>query len=426
MSAVTESNRPRGVWHAIGPGILFAGAAVGVSHLIQSTRAGASFGVALIGVVIVANLIKYPAFRFGPEYTVATGRSLLHGYRQQGRGALLLYLLLTLGTMFTVMAAVTVVTAGLALNLTGLALSPLLMSSLLLAACALLLALGRYRWLDLATKVAVALFTIATLVATLAALGRINWSGPWMVDFGALSLQQSMFMAALIGWMPTAIDVSVWQSLWTVARARSIGRLPTRDAAMVDFHVGYIGTAVLAICFVLMGAAVLQNQTLPDRPAAFAALLVSMYSQTLGSWSTPVVATAALLVMFSTMLTVADGFPRALSTLLRRFQEDEPSFATTAEVHADRAYWAALAVLAVGAWLLLFFALRSLKELVDLATTISFLTAPLLAILNHRAVFADEMPGDAEPGTALKILSSLAIIAQLAFAGYYIWLRSSM
>ena len=32
----------------LGPGLLFAGAAIGVSHLVQSTRAGADFGLSLI------------------------------------------------------------------------------------------------------------------------------------------------------------------------------------------------------------------------------------------------------------------------------------------------------------------------------------------------------------------------------------------
>jgi len=47
---------------ALGPGLLWAGAAVGVSHLVQSTRAGANYGFALIWVVVVANLFKYTAF----------------------------------------------------------------------------------------------------------------------------------------------------------------------------------------------------------------------------------------------------------------------------------------------------------------------------------------------------------------------------
>jgi Mn2+/Fe2+ NRAMP family transporter len=41
----------------VGPGLLMAGAAIGVSHLMQATRAGASFGFdLLLGLVVVVNL----------------------------------------------------------------------------------------------------------------------------------------------------------------------------------------------------------------------------------------------------------------------------------------------------------------------------------------------------------------------------------
>ena len=38
----------RNILKAIGPGLLWAGAAIGVSHIVQSTRAGANFGFELI------------------------------------------------------------------------------------------------------------------------------------------------------------------------------------------------------------------------------------------------------------------------------------------------------------------------------------------------------------------------------------------
>ena len=39
----------------LGPGLLFAGAAIGVSHLVQSTRSGADFGFGLIWTVILTS-----------------------------------------------------------------------------------------------------------------------------------------------------------------------------------------------------------------------------------------------------------------------------------------------------------------------------------------------------------------------------------
>ena len=75
----------------LGPGLLFAGAAIGVSHLVQSTRAGADFGFGLIWALILVNLFKYPFFQYGPRYAIVTGESLLDGYYKIGKFFLIAY-----------------------------------------------------------------------------------------------------------------------------------------------------------------------------------------------------------------------------------------------------------------------------------------------------------------------------------------------
>ena len=94
--------KPSRFIQVLGPGLLYAGAAVGVSHLVQSTRAGAEFGFALAGVLILANVIKYPFFEFAPRYATGTGKNLVDGYAEMGSWALWLFAILTLATMFTV------------------------------------------------------------------------------------------------------------------------------------------------------------------------------------------------------------------------------------------------------------------------------------------------------------------------------------
>ena len=66
----------------LGPGLLFAGAAIGVSHLVQSTRAGADFGLGLVWALLLINLFKYPFIQYGPPYAQATGATLLDGYHK--------------------------------------------------------------------------------------------------------------------------------------------------------------------------------------------------------------------------------------------------------------------------------------------------------------------------------------------------------
>ena len=90
----------------LGPGLLFAGAAIGVSHLVQSTRAGANFGLGLLWALLLVNLFKYPFFQFGSRYASATGESLLDGYKKIGKSLLVVYFILSFATMFTIQATI--------------------------------------------------------------------------------------------------------------------------------------------------------------------------------------------------------------------------------------------------------------------------------------------------------------------------------
>ena len=52
------------IFRLLGPGILFASTAIGVSHLVQSTRAGAQFGFTLIGFALIGyTLIGFKVVR---------------------------------------------------------------------------------------------------------------------------------------------------------------------------------------------------------------------------------------------------------------------------------------------------------------------------------------------------------------------------
>ena len=154
----------------LGPGLLFAGAAIGVSHLVQSTRAGADFGLGLVWALLLVNLAKYPFFQFGPRYASATGESLLDGYRKLGKGVLVAYYILTFATMFTIQAAVTIVTAGLASSIFGDFISVEVWTVIILTICFCLLVVGKYKLLDNLMKFIIILLTLSTILAVSVAL----------------------------------------------------------------------------------------------------------------------------------------------------------------------------------------------------------------------------------------------------------------
>lgn len=410
---------------AIGPGLLFAGAAIGASHLVQSTRAGANFGLALIAVVIAANLVKYPAFSFGPRYSAATGMSLLEGYRRQGRWALVLYGSVTLLSVFTIQSAVSFVTAGLAIALLDVSWDPLLLSVGVMAVCLGLLRLGSYRWLDRIVKVAVVMLTIGTVLAAALVIPRIDW-GQALWPSGALLADKAsfFFIAALIGWMPTAIDVSVWHSLWTLAKRRDTGHKPSVAESLIDFNIGYIGTAVLGLCFVLLGAGVVYGRgvELPSGAAPFSAAVIGLYTETLGAWARPVFGFAAFLVMFSTTLTVVDGVPRAISAFIDRWQRSEVE-GEAVGTSTGRNYWLSALIVTAGSIVILYQFLANLKDLVDMATTISLVTAPPLAWLGHRAIFGPDLRDEDRPSSLMMRASLLAIAIQASLSLYYLYVR---
>jgi len=418
-------------WKSLGPGLLFAGAAVGVSHLVQSTRAGAEFGLGLVGVVLFANFFKYPGFQFGPRYAAATGTSLLEGYRRRGIWALVLFALLTVATMFTVQAAVTAMTAALFAAVLGLT-EPILgqppvvvFSVLLTLVCALLLVIGHYKWLDKIMKVVVLVLTLTTMIATVMVIPKLPWGSFSLVPGGDVlfTAATALGLCGLIGWMPSAYDVSIWHSLWTLARRRETGHAPSVRASLVDFDVGYIGTTVLGLMFVFMGAGVMfqSGQKFAPQPAAFAAQIISLYTDNLGAWMGPVVAISAFTVMFSTTLTVVDGFPRAISTLVARFRGPEQP--GVPDAISRKVYWGAIAVLGLGALVVIEFFGKSLPKMADTATSLSLLTAAPLAWLNHRAMTGAEVPTEARPGKLMLGWSWFGIAISVLLAGYYVWFK---
>lgn len=400
---------------ALGPGILFASTCIGVSHLVQSTRAGADFGFQLVAFILLANLFKYPFFEFGSRFAAATNKSLIEGYLKEGKWMLWLYFLISLGSMFTVTAAVTFVTAGMFNNLTGVTLNPAYVSGIILIVCTAILALGKYSILDSLLKIVGSALLISTLVAFFGALSKGQVTPvEGFVPKELLERDSIIFVIALMGWMPTAVDLSTWNSLWTLERIKQIGYKPKLKEILADFNFGYIVTAVLAICFLTLGAKVMYGTgvELSNNSTEFSDQVVTLYTSALGNWAYLVIAIAAFSVMFSTTITVVDGFGRAMGETIRLL-----FFKKTNE---KTAYTWMMVVVAGVSFLFILLLSSNLKDLVDLATTLSFVIAPLIAIINYRVITSDQISEEFRPGKKLLILAKSGIVFLTVFAIIYI------
>ncbi|WP_224483558.1 Nramp family divalent metal transporter [Robertkochia aurantiaca] len=394
-----------------GPGLLFAGAAIGVSHLVQSTRAGADFGFGLLWALMLSNLFKYPFFEFGPRYAMATGESLLAGYKRLGRPVLWAYFLMTFAVMFSIQSAVTIVTAGLAANLFGISADAITWSIIITLVSTVMLLAGRYTLLDRIMKVIILILTICTVTAVIMAAVRNNQP----VNFEQVFPEEVSgvaFLIAFMGWMPAPLDISVWQSLWVREKNRIDSEYDAKRSAF-DFNIGYISTVILGVFFVSIGALVMHQSgdTFENGAAGFAAQFISMYTEMLGDYAFVIIALAGFTAMFSTTLTTLDASPRAMAETLHLL--------TGKKFRFNYEFW--LGLLAVGTVTILMFFLSEMATLIDIATIISFVTAPFFAIFNYTLVCSRHMPANAKPGLLMHILSISGIVFLTGFTVWYLF-----
>ncbi len=376
----------------LGPGLLFAATAVGVSHLVQSTRAGAEFGLTLVVLILAACAIKYPAFRFGAEYAALTGRTVLSGYERQGRWLLALILLATFIEGVGVVPAVTLVSVGLGMNLLGVQVNAIVATVATVLVASIVLLIGRYRVLENITRVFVALFAVLTVLATLAAIAGISPGQSLAAPF-ELNESNLFFSVSVAGWMPIGLGGSIFLSAWVIARGRTLGQPVSQRVALFDFHVGFITSLVLAFCFLIMGTVVLLGREveLAGSSAAFAAQFVGIFTEVIGQWTELIVGVAAMTVMLSTVLAVVDGFPRVYANVVTKL-------ARSAGVPSEeRLYRGFLWFQIVTSGAVLYALPRSFGAFIDFITALGFLTAPVVAIMNHRIMFFGEVPPDRQP-----------------------------
>ena len=395
----------------LGPGLLFAGAAIGVSHLVQSTKSGAEFGFGLLWALILCNFFKYPFFFFGTKYTHATKETLLDGYLKINKGVLIIYLILSIVTIFTIQAAVTIVTAGLAMELFGITENITYWAIIIVVFSVLLLIIGKYKLLDNLMKFIILILGISTVIALLSA----SFNSDSILNFRQIipnDIEGVIFLAAFMGWMPAPLDISIWQSIWTREKMK-IDKKIDFNTVKFDFNVGYLTTVFLGLCFVGLGAHVMYHsgEKFSDSGGVFASQLINLYTSNLGENMMVFIAIAAFTTMFSTTITCLDASPRAMSKTLDLLKFNRLN---------DYNSW--IAILSTGTILIFIFFMSEMGGLVKIATVLSFITAPLYAIINYILVSSHLMPKKYRLSKWMKVYSISGIIFLLFFSIWYITL----
>ena len=394
---------------ALGPGILMATAAIGGSHLVASTQAGALFGWQLFWLILAVNVLKYPFFRFGMEYTLATKNSLVEGYKN--KGPVYFYSFIGLNILAAVVntAGVLLLTASLLHYALPVVIEITLLCWILLGVCLAILLLGHFKALDSVAKGIMGLLTLATVIALVIAFSNgpmapADYIGPSPYELAMLS-----FMVALMGWMPAPIEISALSSLWL--KEKQAQQAVTKSQGLFDFNVGYWLTACLALVFFSLGVLVQygQSSSIELGGVAFAKQLIDMYALTIGEWARPLVSAIAFLCMFGTTLTVLDGYARTLneSHKLLGFGQSKHSLNI----------WLILQALA-GMAVILFFK-SALGPMLTFAMTLAFVTTPVFAWLNFSLVRSEPA---IKHSVLLRSLTWLGLVYLVGFAvAFVVW-----
>lgn len=398
---------------SLGPGIMMAAAAVGGSHLVASTKAGAIYGWQLAALILLVNLFKYPFFRAGVQYTVGTGNSLIQGYEGLGRGYLWVFTLLTVISAVVNTAALLLFSASLLGYFLPFELSSLALCGVVLVTCIGILFAGHYKALDGLSKAIMATLTVATVTAVIIAASNgsvapADYQAPSPWTIAAIG-----FIVVTMGWMPAPIEISSITSMWLKSQCKK--QTVTAQSALFDFNVGYIGTALLALVFVALGALVINGSgtELSASGVGFSHQLVGMYASTIGEWSRYLIAVIAFFCIFGSTITVIDGYSRAIAEsqrLLQNQSEENP-----------RSYQAWVILVSVAAISIIAFFAKALMPMLNFAMIMAFVTTPVFALLNYVLVSKTELPKALQMGSKLKALSIIGLIYLFGFLAVFIW-----
>jgi len=403
----------------IGPGLLFASMAIGTSHLVLSTKAGAQYGWLMVIPIILANILKYPFFEFGVRYTSVTNKTLIEGYLNRGKGYLWFYAVITLLTTFTILAALYTVTAGLFINLFKIGdISISVVALGLFVFISSLLIIGKYKFLEISLKFVVSILFLALIVTT--ALVVFRGQVAPVANFEPTPIFNEvgiLFLIGLMGWMPTTVEASSWVSLWSIEKWKSQEKPALRES-LQEFNIGYFLTGVLALFFMTIGWFTLYgtNTVLSGNAVNFADQVVQLFTTHIGAWAYLFIAISAFATMFSTCMTAHDAVTRVSLDIIGLLRPNKIA------IHSKVNFAVGVILLAIVNFIVIAAFGANMGTLVALATFVSFVVAPIIGYMNLKNVTSEDIPEEHRPNKNLRLLTYVGIVFLSCFSLYYFYI----
>jgi Mn2+/Fe2+ NRAMP family transporter len=327
-----------GIARELGPGFIITAMIVGSGELIVTPKLGASAGFSLLWFMVLGCILKiFVQVELG-RHAISRGVTTLEamngvpGPRLRVSWLLWLWLVMYTALVFQVAGMV----GGLAsvFSLAGVALPNSWLAVLVGGSCAMLLVIGRYRFIESFSTALVALFTLCTLAAVVALQSTPFAIQPSQVVDGLAFHLPSSFNTAFAAFGIIGVGASelIYYPYWCLEKGygRSVG---TNDGSRewqerakgwlrvmrVDVWVALALYTSATLAFYLLGAAILHAKGLVVEDQRMIETLSHMYRETFGEWSLWLFLAGAWAVLYSTVFGATASNARLFADALSVF-----------------------------------------------------------------------------------------------------------
>ncbi len=401
--------------------------AAGSGELLFTPRVGALHGYQLLWAMLVAVALKWVINREVGRYAVCTGHTLLHGFNGlPGPRGWAVWLILV-PQLFVAVTAIAGLAGGAAtaliLVLPGPPLVWMIVSVLL---STVLVTFGRYHRVERVATiigVGVAIAAVSAAIAVgpdpAAMLGGLRPRLSGDVDYGEI--------LPWLGFMMSGAAGMIWYWYWMVAKGygaarRSRGGSSSGDIARLrqwivqmtfDNTVAVIGTVLIAVAFLVLGAELLKPSGLVPEEQRVADTLGRLLGDVWGPAGYWFMVVGVFVGFWDTVLSDQDGHGRMFADGARLLM---PGVRKYSEETVRRAFVIGLVtVLPIALYAFVGEPVRLLKAAGAIEAAHIPVVAALTLYLNRR-----QLPAPLRPSAPVIVATSAAAIFFTAFAAYYL------
>lgn len=310
----------KGLIRQLGPGLIITSIIVGSGELIVTPKLGAEVGFRLLWFIILGCLLKvFVQIELG-RYAITRGMTTLVALNGLPGPRLVvswvLWIWLAMYVCLVPQVAGMVGGAATAVQLAGLKVAVEPLAIAVGMSCAVLLVIGRYRLVEIASTAMVAGFTITTVIAV-----ATLQSTPYAITGSQIASGFSFQLPANVatafgcfGLIGVGASELIYYPYWCLEKGygRRLGpddgtnEWQARAKAWlrvmrIDAWTSFVLYTSTTVAFYLLGAAVLHAKNMTVENAHMIETLSHMYRTTFGEWSIWLFVVGALAVLYSTI-----------------------------------------------------------------------------------------------------------------------------